>query len=90
LRCWLRFWSECWQGFWFRRLSEKGFVGDHPKDKDGVARADFVPVGESGFFDARAVEESAVAALQVQDAAAFFAVVDGEVKADIDLSSGKA
>jgi hypothetical protein len=75
--------------FWFGRYSGKRFVSENSNDEDGVACADFVAVGESGFFDACAVEESAVAALQVEDAAAFFAVIDGEVEARHEFVVGE-
>lgn len=55
-------------------------VREDSNDEDGVAGADFVAVGESGFFYAGAVEESAVAAFEIDEAAAFFTVFDGEVK----------
>ncbi len=46
------------------------FFGNDAKDEDGISSADFVAVGESGFLYARAVEEGAVAAVEVADAAA--------------------
>jgi hypothetical protein len=67
------------------RGCKKGFVGKNANDEDGVAGADFVAVGEEGFVDPRAVQESAIAALQVEDAAALFAVIDGEVEAGHEL-----
>ena len=75
--------------FWFPRCGRKRFVGDHADDEDGVVSADFVAVSESGFFHAGAVEESAVAALQVEEAAAFFTVLNGEVEAGHEFVVGK-
>lgn len=75
--------------FWFRRCGGKRFVGEHADDEDSVSGADFVAVGESGFFHACTVEESAVAALQVEEATAFFTVIDGEVEAGHELVVGK-
>jgi hypothetical protein len=66
-----------------------GFFGEDSYDEDGVASADFVTVDESGFFDTRAVEESAVAALEIEEATAFFAAVDGEVEAGHALVVGE-
>src|ERR1700693_4629649 len=91
---WLGCRSGCWQEFWFRglwlrRFSKKGFVREHLNDEDGVARADFVAGGGWGFFYARAVGKSSIAALQVEDAAAFFAVFDGEVEAGHEFIVGE-
>ena len=72
-----------------RRCGER-IVAKHVNDEDGVAGADFVAVGEERFFHVCAIEESAVAALQVEDAAAFFAVVDGEVETGHKLVVGKS
>jgi len=86
---WYGLWFGRCAGFWFERGGRKRFVGEHANDEDGVAGADFVAVGESGFFDARSIEEGAVAALQVEKAAAFFTVFDGEVEAGHELVAGK-
>jgi len=86
---WYGLWFGRCAGFWFERGGRKRFVGEHANDEDGVARANFVAVGEKGFFDACAIEESAVAALQVEEAAAFFTVFDGEVKAGHEFVVGK-
>ena len=86
---WYGLWFGRCAGFWFERGGRKRFVGEHANDEDGVAGADFVAVGESGFFDARSIEEGAVAALQVEKAAAFFTVFDGEVEAGHELVVGK-
>jgi hypothetical protein len=53
-----------------RRKRSAGFLRNDAKDDDGIACTDFVAVGESGFLDAGAVEESAVAAVEIADAAA--------------------
>jgi hypothetical protein len=67
-----------------------GFFSEDADDEDSAASADFVTVDESGFFDARAVEESAVAAFEIEEAAAFFAAVDGEVEAGHSFVVGNA
>ena len=69
--------------------SGERIVGEHVDNEHGVAGTNFVAVGEEGFFHTSAVKESAVAALQVEDAAALFAVIDGEVKAGHELVVGK-
>jgi hypothetical protein len=55
--------------------------GDDAKNEDGTSGADFVAVGESGFLDAGAVEEGAVAAVEIADAAAFGVAFEGAVDA---------
>ena len=90
---WCGLWNGLWCGCRLRfglalrvgRRCENGFIGKDANDEDGVAGADFVAVGEEGFVDPRAVQESAIAALQVEDAAALFAVIDGEVEAGHEL-----
>jgi len=62
--------SRRWRG----RLRLRGernsrLLRNDAKDDDGIACADFVAVGERGFLNAGAVEESAVAAVEIADAA---------------------
>src|ERR1700720_3215675 len=66
------------------------FFGEDVDDEDGAAGPDFVTVDESGFFDARAVEEGAVAALQIEEPTAFFTMIDGEVQAGHTFVVGNA
>ena len=56
-------------GFLLRRSLNERFLGKDAKDEDGTTCADFVAVGEGGFFYAGAVEESAIAAVEIADAA---------------------
>jgi hypothetical protein len=60
------------------------------KDDDGIACADFVAVGESGFFYAGAVEEGAVAAVEIADAAAAGVAFKGAVDAGHTRVVGKS
>jgi len=83
------FWFGCGAGFWFERGGRKRFVGEHANDEDGFAGADFVAIREQGFCHSCAVEECAVAALQVEESAAFFAAFDGEVKAGHEFVVGE-
>jgi len=53
-----------------RRMRSSGVLRKNAKDEDGITCADFVTVGERGFFYASAVEEGAVAAVEIVDAAA--------------------
>lgn len=71
-----------------RRGGER-FVRENADHEDGVACADFVAVGESGFFYAGAIQECAVAAVEVEEAAALFTVLDSEVEAGHELVVGK-
>jgi hypothetical protein len=65
-------------------------LGNDAKDDDGIASADFVPVGESGFLDAGAVEESAVAAVEVANAAAAGVAFESAVDAGHARVVGKS
>jgi hypothetical protein len=63
-----------------------GFGGEHivaqdADDENGGSGADFVAVGERGFLNARAIEESAVATVEIKETTAFLAEIDGEVEA---------
>jgi hypothetical protein len=55
------------------------FLRNNAKNDDGIACTDFVAVGESGFLDAGAVEESAVAAVEIADATAFGVALESAV-----------
>jgi hypothetical protein len=59
--------------------------------ENGLAGFNFVTVGESGFFSARAVQKCAVAASLIDDAAALFIAFDSEVRAGhlIVVGNGK-
>jgi hypothetical protein len=72
----LQSFGERWPG----GLGGKHIVAQNANDKDGCTGADFVAVDESGFHDASAVEESAIAAVEIEEAAAFLAEIDGEVE----------
>jgi hypothetical protein len=82
---WFGFWPKLQVGLRGGRL----FAVEHANDEDGIACADFVAVGEKCFFDAGAIQESAIAALQVEDAATFFTVVDGKVEAGHEFVVGE-
>lgn len=86
---WCRLWFGSCAGFWFERWDRKRFVGEHANDEDGVASADFVAVGESGFFNASSIEEGAIATVEIDEAAAFFTVLDGKMEAGHELVVGK-
>ena len=64
-----------------RRKRSAGVLRNDAKDEDGIAGADFVAVGESGFLDAGAVEESAISAVEIADAATFGVAFESAVDA---------
>jgi hypothetical protein len=66
---------------WIGLLGGKHIVAQHADDKGSSAGAYFVAVGKSGFLDARAIEESAVATVEIKEATAFWTEIDGEVEA---------
>jgi len=68
----------------------KRILTQHANNEDGVAGTDFVAVCESGFFDARAIEERAVAAVKVEKAAAFFGMLDCEVQSGHEFVVGES
>ena len=72
-----------------RGCGGKHLVAQHANDKNGVAGADFIAVRESGFFYASAVEEGAIATVHVDEAAAFFSLLDGEVEARHEFVVGE-
>jgi hypothetical protein len=66
---------------WLWSRGSGSIFGDDAKNEGGTSGADFVAVGESGFLDAGAVEESAVAAVEIADATAFGVAFEGAVNA---------
>jgi hypothetical protein len=67
----------------------KRILTQHANNEDGVAGADFVAVCESGFLYASAVQEGAVATVKVEEAAALFSLLDGEVEAGHEFVVGE-
>jgi hypothetical protein len=67
----------------------KHILTQHANNEDGVAGADLVAVCEGGLFYASAIKESAVAAVEIEKAATFFSVLDGEVQAGHELVVGE-
>jgi hypothetical protein len=67
----------------------KRILTQHANNEDGVAGADLVAVCESGFSYACTVQECAVAAVQVDEATAFFGVLDGKVQSGHELVVGE-
>jgi len=53
-----------------RRSWRERFLRNNAKDEDSITCADFVAVGESGFFYAGTVEESAIAAVEIAEVTA--------------------
>ena len=72
-----------------RGCGGKRIVAQHTNDKNGVAGADFIAIGESGFFYASVVEEGAIATVEVDEPAAFFSLLDGEVEARHEFVVGE-
>jgi hypothetical protein len=62
-------------------IGRNRIVAQHAHQENGGAGADLVAVGESGFLDASAVEKSAVARVEVEEAAALVGEFDGKVQA---------
>jgi hypothetical protein len=58
--------------------------------KDRATGTDFVAIGENGFLDARAIQESAVAAFEIEEPTALFTVFDRKVKAGHAFVVGNA
>jgi len=73
-----------------RGCGGKHLVAQHANDKNGVAGADFIAIGEGGFLYASAIEEGAIATVEVEEAAAFFSLLEAKCRLDMSSSSGKA